>query len=469
MTTDQIHWLSATELAAAYACGGLSPMDVTRTMLDRIAAVDGCHSGFETVAADQAMAAAKVATEEIAQGNIRSPLHGVPIAVKDLYDTAQLRTAAGTRMLRDNVPDRDATVMARLNAAGAVLLGKLKMTEGACSLHHPDVAPPLNPWGHEYWPGASSSGSGVATAGGYCFASLGSETVCSIRYPSALCGLVGLKPTNGRVSRAGVFALAGTLDHVGPMTRTVADAAAMLAVIAGVDDRDPSALSAPVPDYTAELARGVAGLRIGYDPAFNSHRVKPAITAAVEAAIAVLADQGAEIVEIKVPDCTAALMAAAITLHAGIAHAHRDYFPIHKDDYGPELRQYVEVGQTIAGADVAAAEEQRRLWSGQLRHLFAGIDLMISPTTTFTESVMAERPAGPANFLKERVLAPLRFTFPYAFSGHPAMTLPAGFADTGMPIAIQFTGPHLGESDIIRAGHAFQSATNWHLQHPATD
>ena len=340
------------------------------------------------------------------------------------------------------------------------------MTEGATSSHHPDVPPPLNPWNHGHQTGASSSGSAVATAAGLCFGSLGSETVCSIRLPAAFCGVVGLKPTCGRVSRAGVFPLAGTLDHVGPLTRTVADAAAMLGVIAGADENDQTAMRLPVPDYLAALSKGASGLRIGVDEAFMTEGVLPELAKAVAATIEVLKQQGAEICQITMPSCQDALPAAANILHASVAHVHRDLLPGREADYGDHLREVVEIGLGMKAADVAAGEEVRRQWIGQLSELFETIDLVISPTVGSYAPVLRPPEYTRSDFRDEALLRYLNFTFPYTLSGNPAITIPCGMSEDGLPLVFQLIARPFEEAALLRAGHAYQQATNWHAAHP---
>ncbi len=262
MATD-LHYLSLDEVARRLKARDVSSVEATGALLERIARIDPRLMSYATVTPERALDDARRLDAETAAGRSRGPLHGVPIAVKDLCDTAGVPTAAGMAIRARHVPDSDATVVARLKQAGAVILGKLQMTEGAYGLHHPKVVPPLNPWNAAYWTGVSSSGSGVATAAGLCFGSLGSDTGGSIRFPSTMNGLSGLKPTWGRVSRAGVFPLAESLDHVGPMCRSALDVALMLGVIAGADPDDPTASPRPVPDYVASIGAGVKGKRLG--------------------------------------------------------------------------------------------------------------------------------------------------------------------------------------------------------------
>lgn len=293
MTDTPLHYMTITEVAALIKMRQISPVEVTEAMLQRIENLDGKYKSYATVMAGQAEAAAKTAETEIAAGQYRGPLHGVPFAVKDLCFTAGVRTMGGSKVYIDHVPTFDATVVTRLNAAGAVPLGKLNLTEGAMGGYNPALDLPLNPWNTGHWAGSSSSGSGVATAAGLCFGSLGSDTGGSIRFPAAACGTVGLKPTWGRVSRYGVLALAESLDHVGPLTRSSADAAIALQAIAGYDANDPTSLPAPVPDILDGIDGGVRGVRIGLDEEYATDGVDPELAAAALEGVAVMKELGA--------------------------------------------------------------------------------------------------------------------------------------------------------------------------------
>ena len=274
-----LHYLEHKEIAARIRTRRISPLEVTRAQLDRIAALDGKLGSYVQVMADAAMAQAETAHAEIAAGRYRGPLHGVPIALKDLFWTKGVPTAAGTSVHRGFRPDQDASVVRRLNEAGAIVLGKLQLTEGAYSDHHPSVTPPTNPWNADYWPGISSSGAAVATAAGLCYGALASDTGGSIRWPCAANGLTGLKPSWGRVSRHGMFELAASLDHVGTIARSAVDAGAMLGVIAGHDRADPTAVLDPVPDYLAAAEQPARGLRIGFDAKWSIDGVEIATSA----------------------------------------------------------------------------------------------------------------------------------------------------------------------------------------------
>jgi amidase len=342
---EDLHYLDLTELAARIEVRAVSPVAVTRAQLDRIGRLDGTLGSYALVLADAAMAEAEAAEAEIAAGRYRGPLHGVPIAVKDLCWTKGSPTAAGMEIHKNYRPGEDATVVRRLRQAGAVLLGKLQLTEGAYSDHHPLVTPPKNPWGRDYWPGISSSGPGVATAAGLCYGALASDTGGSIRWPSAANGVTGLKPTWGRVSRYGVFELAPTLDHVGPMARSAADAGALLGAIAGRDPNDPTAVLDPVPDYLAAVGRHVRGLRVGIDPAWNGDDVAPATQAVLAEAAEVFRALGGTIVDVKFPDVTQAIADWAPNCAVEAAVAHAATYPARKDDYGPVLASVIEAGR----------------------------------------------------------------------------------------------------------------------------
>jgi amidase len=423
LITGDLHNIELTELAARIKAGDVSPVAVTRAQLDRIAALDGELASYALVMADVAMAQAEAAEAEIAAGRYRGPLHGVPIAVKDLFWTKGVPTAGGMAIYKDFRPVEDATVVRRLRDAGAVLLGKLQMTEGAYSDYHPSVTPPKNPWGAEYWSGISSSGPGVATAAGLCFGSLGSDTGGSIRWPSAANGVTGLKPTWGRVSRHGAFQLAATLDHVGPIARSAADAAAMLAAVAGADPNDPTTLLDPVPDYLAAAGQGVRGLRIGVDPTWNSDDVDATTQTVLLDAIEAFRSLGAEIVDVRFPDVTQAIADWVPHCAVEAAVAHEATYPARKAEYGPILASVLEAG-----------------WTG------------------VSSRSLGEQP--------ELIAKLSRYTFPFDMTGSPTITLPGGFSEAGLPIAFQLVAADLGEATLIRAGAAFQRVTSWHRRHP---
>ena len=339
-----LHYLSLSDVCRRLKSGEFSAVAVTEAMLARIERLDPELKAYVTVTGEQALAQAAALDTRRANGEPLGPLHGVPIALKDLLWTGDVVTTCGTRVLADWLPPEDATVVTRLKAAGAVILGKVKLTEGAFSNHHPDVAPPVNPWAAERWTGVSSSGSGVSVAAGLAFGALGSDTGGSIRFPSACCGLVGIKPTYGRVSRHGAFPLAESLDHIGPMTRTVEDAARMLGVMAGQDPKDPTSLPAAVPNYVAETGGGLAGFAVGVDRDYIGAGVAPEAVGAVEDALDVLQVAGARIVDIHMPDCADLVEGWAITCGVECVLAHEATWPSRQEDYGPDLARLLALG-----------------------------------------------------------------------------------------------------------------------------
>ncbi len=364
-------------------------------------------------------------------------------------------------MLRDFVPDFDGTVVQKLKAAGAVILGKLNLTEGAMAGYNPEFQIPINPWGADRWSGASSSGSGAATAAGLCYGSLGSDTGGSIRFPSAACGIVGIKPTWGRVSRYGVLALAESLDHIGPMTRSAADAGVMLQAIAGHDANDPTSLTAPVPNMLEGVAQGVRGLRIGVDEGYISDGVDPEVAAAVLEGARLLESLGARLVPVRMPDIEPFSRAWGVLCSAEAAAAHRETFPSRGGEYGPWFRGWLELGLRHSAADYAIASYQRLACNGILAEIFDGIDVLVCPSmTTPPERVTPEALYGPMDG-EEWTWG--RFTIPYDFSGAPTISLPCGLNSEGLPLSIQFVGRHLAEPLLVQAGHAYESAAQGRL------
>lgn len=441
----------------------LSPVELTRHLLDRIDRVDTHLHSYRTLLADRALEQARRAEAEIAGGAYRGRLHGVPIAVKDLVFTAGIPTSCGSTLMEGWLPTYDATVMHRLDAAGAVLLGKLHMTEFALRWHHPAWPVPANPWGADRWSGVSSSGSGVATAAGLCFGSLGTDTGGSIRFPAACNGVVGLKPTYGRVSRYGVFPLAKSLDNVGPMTRRVADAAILLGVIAGHDPNDPTSSHCTVPDYVSRLDQDVRGLRIGVDERFIRDGVHLEVSDAVLQAITYLTDLGLEPVEVVVPPIDPDFMMATwSTLCASdAADAHRETWPARADEYGP-FRQWLEFADTQRAVDYAAAHATRLEYAGKIAGLFEQIDLLACPAMPYAAPPVGDDalPIPDANVVRPR------FTYPFNFSNSPTLTLPCGFTPDNLPVALQLVGPHFSEETLLRVGHAFEQSTEWHRRIP---
>jgi amidase len=458
-----MYYATLLEAADAVRLRKVSPVELTHAMLGRIDLLERSLHSYATVTLELALTQARKAEDEIGAGRYRGPLHGIPIAVKDICNTAGVVTAAGMAIHVKHVPYRDATVVKRLRDAGAVLLGKLQLTEGAFVTHHPKVTPPRNPWNAEYYAGASSSGPGVATAAGLCFGSLGSDTGGSIRFPSSANGITGLKPTWGRVSRHGVFALAASLDHIGPMTRSAADAGAMLGVIAGHDPNDPTTTATPVPDYLAGLDAGVRGLRIGVDAAYNETGCDDAIVSTVREAGEVFKNLGATIREVRFPDPAAVTAAWGLHCAVEVAIAHEATYPARASEYG-DLANLIEAGRAISGIEAMKAHHGRLAFSGALAALFSEIDLLLIPTQPLADFTIAQERELFAT--AEGLAGFLRFATPFDMSGSPTITLPGGFTEKGLPLSFQLVGRHLGEALLVQAGHAYQQATGWHRKHP---
>jgi amidase len=459
-----VYYLEIAQLSGLLSRREVSSRAVTEQMLDRIESIDGELHSYSRLMVQSALEEADSADAELATGVVRGPLHGVPIAIKDIIWTSNCPTSAGMAIHKDFWPSTDATVVKRLREAGAVILGKSQLTEGAYSDYHPSITPPLNPWNAAYWPGISSSGSAVATAAGLCFGSLGSDTGGSIRWPCAANAVTGLKPTWGRVSRHGTFELAASLDHIGTIARSASDAGLLLQVIAGRDLADPTSLFNPVPDYLAAASRGVEKLRIGVDVEWNASDVDDTTRSVVAAATATFRTLGAEIIEVAVPDPSQQIIDWVPNCAVEAAVAHEASFSTRRKDYGPVLASVIENGRCICATSYQKILLRRMEFRGLLSALFRNIDLLLTPVqpvpplTMQTIRTLGDQP--------ELIAKLQRYTCPFDMSGHPTITLPAGISNAGMPTGIQLVAAALDESTLVRAGAAFQRTTDWHLRRP---
>ena len=464
MANDDLCWLTLTEASGRIAAGSLSPVELTQAVLARIARLDPTLHAYLTVLPDAALQAARTAENEIAAGRRRGPLHGIPVAAKDLCDLRGTTTSCASRVRDAEPPAADATCVTRLLDAGAIIVGKTNLTEFALMGYHPELPIPLNPWGLDRSTGGSSSGSGAAVAAAMCMAALGTDTGGSIRIPSSWCGTVGLKPTYGRVSRAGVFPLGASLDHIGPMARTVADAALVLDALAGADPRDPTARHLPPPQCAAALDGGVAGLRIGWDEAYATTMVLPGVADAVYAAVERLVRLGATMVRVSVPPVDEVVSAWPVLCGGDALAAHAPYFPSRAARYGPSFRTFLEYASGLTAADYAARHEQRLNWAGAFATVFEHCDVFACPST-----FMPPPPADaldPYGEFSDAIAPFMRFTAPFNFSGSPTLSVPCGFTEDGMPQSLQLVGPRWGEALLCRVGHAYQGATEWHRRRP---
>ncbi len=449
-----LHWLTLSEVCRRIKSGELTSKTVTEHALNRIKATDDRYRAFVTVTADAAMASAERLDAARAKGEPLGPLHGVPIALKDLLWTRGVKTTCGTKVLANWVPDEDATVVTRLKEAGAVIVGKVKLTEGAFSDHHPEVDPPRNVWDPAVWPGVSSSGSGVAVGAGLAYGAIGTDTGGSIRFPSASNGIVGIKPTYGRVSRYGAFPLAESLDHIGPMTRSVEDAARMLGVLAGHDRRDATSLESAVPNYGVAIGESVRGMRIGIDRAYAETGVAADVVASLKQALATLTDLGAEVIEVELPPYGPLVQGWGITCGVETAHAHLAHFPSRRADYGLVLARLIDGGLAASGLAYATLERHRERFRADLEALLRRVDLIAAPAMVFAPPRVSQM----ASLLADGVADFITFTAPFNYSGHPTITLPSGFNRDGLPMSFQLIGRFLGEPTLIRAGHAYEQA-----------
>jgi aspartyl-tRNA(Asn)/glutamyl-tRNA(Gln) amidotransferase subunit A len=442
--------------------GAVSPVEVTADCLARIEKLNPQLNAFITVTAESALAAARQAEAEIQRGDWRGPLHGVPLALKDLIDTAGVPTTAGSVLFKDRVPAEDAEVVRRLKAAGAVLLGKQNLHEfayGGSSMISAYGAV-RNAWNQKHIAGGSSGGSAAAVACGLGYGAIGTDTAGSIREPAALCGVVGLKPTYGRVSARGVIPLSLSLDHVGPLGRTVADVAAILAAIAGHDPGDEASLDAPVADYVAALGRKFPSLRIGLPKEFFFEDLDVEVDSAISHAVSGLAALGAEIREIELPVPTDR------TLQSAEAYAfHAEFVARSPQLYQPETLRRIRTGQDVSPEVLLEARCQLERARRDVAKIFAGVDVLVTPTTPIAAPMIAELRQNP-DLLRPRELLLLRNTRPVDVWGLPAVSIPCGFTEAGLPIGLQIIGAHWAEACVLQVAHAYEQATAWHKRQP---
>jgi amidase len=464
---EALHYRTLAETAADIRAGRLSSEAVTQHALGRIGELEPRLHAFASIRANAAMAEAREADARRARGEVLGPLHGVPLAVKDLCAMEGTATCAGGFFRTGFDKAETATVVRKLQDAGAIIVGKAQLTEGAWGAHHPDIPPPINPWVPGYWSGASSSGSGVAVAAGLAYGAIGTDTAGSIRFPSTCNRLVGLKPTWGRVSRQGVFRLSDTLDHVGPMARSVLDAALMFDAIAGPDAADPTALDVPPPDGAQAARTGtLKGVRIGLDTAYALDAVEPAIAGSLKSAIAALESAGATIVEVRLPDIREHLLRLYTSAAAEAAISHAATYPSEAQSYSTGYRSFLDLGHSASAVDYAATAIWRREFRGQLARIFKTVDMLVAPTMP-VEPPTLEMFSAVANAPPEAVVALMLYTIPFNAAGIPTLTLPMDKTDAGVPLGFQLIGPELGEARLLSAGAAYERVAGYVTDHPA--
>ena len=469
MSTDDIHYLSIAETANRIWTDALSPVDVVQAYLDRIDQYDASYNAYQTVFREEALNAARQAEQDIRSGHYRGPLHGIPIGVKDLVYTKGGRTTAGSLVMADFVPDFDATIIEKLQAAGAIILGKTSVHEFAYGPTgvNPHYGTPRNPWGQDRLPGGSSSGSGVALAAGLTAGAIGSDTGGSIRIPAALCGIVGIKATYGRVSRYGVVGLSWTLDHLGPMTRTVEDAGLMLNGLAGHDPKDPASADLPVPDFTAGLRDGVSGLRVGVLRDYFFRSLDPDVQLAVEEAVRVLERQGAQIRDVTFPLASQIALINSPIIQSEAATYHLPKLRNNWEQLSTKLRARLLPGLAVTADIYLNAQRARALVVQQCLELMQDVDVLLAPT----EPVGAPRIDDEFVTIQGRtegvVNTLTRLTRPFNLTGFPAISVPCGFTAEGLPVGLQLASRPWEEATLLRAAFAYEQATEWHTKRPA--
>jgi aspartyl-tRNA(Asn)/glutamyl-tRNA(Gln) amidotransferase subunit A len=461
--TTPLHELSIAEAGARLRAGTLTATALTQHALDRVAALDPLLNAFLLVTKERALADAERADRELKSGIDKGPLHGIPHALKDIYETAGIRTTCHSKLMVDHVPDADGTVVAKLAAGGAVLLGKLSTHEFAIGGPSFDLPfpPARNPWNRDHFPGGSSSGSGAAVASGMVRMAMGSDTGGSIRGPAAYSGIVGLKPTYGRVSRRGVFPLSYTLDHCGPLTWSIEDAALTMQVVSGHDPLDPASADVPVPDFSAELGCDLAGLRLAYPRSFFAtvDGISPEVIAGIDAAVQDLARLGASVEEITLPDYELFNACGRLILTAEAYAVHEENLIKRAADYGRFAYQRMMPGVIVSAADLIQALRLRRELAEVVARVFETHDAIV------TANALAPAVRLDA-FPLDAILRTPGHTIPFNVTGHPALAVPTGFGKSGLPIGLQIVGRPFDEPTVLRIGAAYESVAQWTAKRP---
>ena len=461
-------YASISELAPRIRDGSLSPVTLAEAAISRTKRLNPKLNACLALYEDAALLAAQQAEREVKAGRYRGPLHGIPIGLKDLFNVAGRVTTGGTKILMDNVAKQDATVTRRLRDSGAVITGKLAMVEfamGATGLnpHHGDTP---NPWDLKRVACGSSSGSASAVAAGLVVGALGSDTGGSIRMPAAVCGIVGLKPTYGRISRHGVLDLSWSCDHVGPMTRTVADSAHMINALAGHDPLDPASSREPVPDFTAGLGRGLDGLILGVPQHYFFDDVDPEVESAVRKAVALMEHNGAKVVSVPMPWAS---VGRAINMRVVMPEAvavHEEWIGSRPQDYSPEVRARLLADLSTPAVDYVRAQRARRWFCEQMAQAMQGVDVLVTPSVPVqTPTIKACTPLPGENEGSDGGRLAI-FTGVFNTTGQPSMSIPCGFTKDGMPIGMMLTGRPFDEVNVLRAGAAYEALTDWHMKRP---
>lgn len=465
--TDELRYMTIAELAPLIRERRLSPTELTEVILAGISRLDGHLAAFITVTSELARDQAAQAEEEIAKGGYRGPLHGIPIGLKDLYDVAGVPCTFGSKIWRDRVPTDDSTAARLLRESGAVLVGKHNMHEFAHgpTNENPHFGSARNPWDLERITGGSSGGTAAAIAAGLSVAGLGSDTGGSIRIPASLCGIVGMKPTYGRMSRYMMLPGSWSLDHGGPMARSVTDCALVLQVVSGFDPLDPSTSRRSVPNFTQDLEAGVKGLRIGVPANYFFDIVEPGVAAAVEAATSTLESLGARLVKVPLPSVSYAPSVVEAISCSERCSWHDQWMRERPEDYGPDVLTRMRVGVLVRATEYIDAQKIRAVIQSEFSAAFRQVDVIVAPATAMVASPIGKtfEPCGPAGLVPRRTLA--RLTQAANLAGIPALSLPCGFSD-GLPVGLQIMGPSWEEGMVFRVARAYEREADWHLRRP---
>ena len=469
MDKSQLPFISATELASLIKSREISPVEATEAYLERIPQVDGKLNSYITVTSERAMADARQAEQEIVSGKYRGPMHGIPIGIKDQVYTKGILTTGGSTILKDFVPTEDATVVTKLNEAGAVLLGKLNMSEFAMgdAFEHP-YGRPHNPWDLSRNAGTSSSGSGAATAAFLCATSLGEDTGGSIRGPASFCGLVGIRPSWGRVSRHGVLGASWSMDQVGPISRTVSDCAITLAAIAGHDPKDGYTWDIPVPDYLADMSGGVQGLKIGViTERVEGDAVDPQVRDLVLKAIAQLGELGAVVSDIEIPLIAQSAAISTAVTYGDVSGVHREGIDQRLKEYDYNIQLRLLTGAILPAQAHQKAVRLRHMIRQQILDALDQVDVLVMPTSSIPASTLPEKAGVESKEAFMEMLGGRRsFTAPFNLASVPALSINCGFTSEDLPVGLQIAGKPFDESMVFRVAHAYEQATDWHTRRP---
>lgn len=459
--------LTITEASRALHAKEFSCTELTQAYLDRIEALDPTINAYITITAERALNDARQLSNEMFEAKSRGPLHGIPIGLKDLYETAGIRTTGGSKIHENHIPQIDCTVAKKLRNAGTVLLGKLNTHEYAYGVttNNPHYGATRNPWNLDHIPGGSSGGSGAAIAAGLATATMGTDTGGSVRMPASLCGAVGLKATYGRVSKAGVMPLSYLFDHAGPITRSVADAGLILNAISGYDPLDPSSVRTPVADYSVKSTQDLRGLRIGVPRGYFFDQLDTEVAVAIDNAIASLSALGADVINIDISGMDEAVASLSAVGLAEAQEIHANALRDRAEDFGADVQQILSLPSPDS-TNVIQALRTRDASAIAIAQAFEKVDLLVTPSTPIVAAKIGQESVSYGTVVEPIMMAMIRCTAPFNVSGHPALSLPCGFTSLGLPIGLQIVGQMFDEVTVLRAGNAYEQAAQWYKRTP---